>query len=410
MDRRRYLATLAAGATFAGCTGLGGDDSGDSTDPDVARVTNERDGPEPSSESTPSGPETTGGDKTVTATSVEAATIPTDYGLPIPRENLHRVVREDAIPAITEPAFARDWSGAGGDDEEFALNDGDRVIGVERGGLTRAYPLRVLNWHEVVNDEMAGPVLVTYCPLCGSGVTAERRVAGEATRFGVSGLLWNSDLVMYDRLTGSLWSQLLGTAIHGPRTGDTLQFIPSNLTTWGAWRESHPETSVLLPPPASETVGEGERGIRSYAENPYVGYDENEAIGVGYNEFEDDRLHPKAIVLGVRHDGRTKAYPLGEIGENTTVNDTVAGLPVVVTTTAEGSMSAFERRVNGEVLVFENAGDRHIRAGGSRWEKLSGRALDDPLEGATLTRANERSELFWFAWVEFFPNTSVYRR
>jgi hypothetical protein len=73
-------------------------------------------------------------------------------------------------------------------------------------------------------------------------------------------------------------------------------------------------------------------------------------------------------------------------------------------------MSAFERRVNGEVLVFENAGDRHIRAGGSRWEKLSGRALDDPLEGATLTRANERSELFWFAWVEFFPNTSVYRR
>jgi hypothetical protein len=136
------------------------------------------------------------------------------------------------------------------------------VLGVEHDDRARAHPLRVLNHHEVVNDEFAGPLAVTYCVLCGSGVVFERRVTGEPTTFGVSGRLWRSDLVMYDGLTDSLWSQLAATAIRGPRTGDRLTLVPSSLTTWGKWRSAHPETRVLLPPPHSGTVGRYDRAGR----------------------------------------------------------------------------------------------------------------------------------------------------
>jgi hypothetical protein len=389
MNRRRYLAMLAAGASLAGCSGRSSDGSAegetaDGTESETATGT-PRDG----------------------ATPVGTATVPSEFELPIPRDELNRGAPKDRIPAIVDPAFASDWSDVTGGGRDLSLSAEDRVIGVERDGEARAYPLRVLNWHEVVNDDFAGPLLVTYCPLCGSGVTAERLVDGEVTRFGVSGLLWNSDLVMYDERTESLWSQLLGTAIRGPKTGTTLSFVPSSLTTWDAWRESHPDTEVLLPPPDSGTI-QGP-GVRDYARNPYVGYDENDTIGIGYNDYYDRRLHPKAMVIGVRHDGRSKAYPLSEIGDDATVNDAVGGLPVVVTTTGDGSLSAYERTVDDERLIFENDGPRHVRAGGSRWEKVSGRAVDGPYEGTTLVRANDRTELFWFAWVDFYPDTDLYR-
>jgi hypothetical protein len=309
---------------------------------------------------------------------------------------------QDGIPAITDPAFADDWS-----DADATLEDDERVVGVARGGEARAYPLGILDWHEVVNDSFGGPLLVTFCPLCGSGVTAVRRVDGEETRFGVSGKLWRNDLVMYDAKTGSLWSQILATAIRGEETGTTLDLVPSTLTTWGAWREAHPGTSVLLPPPASGTV-QGDVS-RNYETDPYAGYEDDRRIGISTEEFDDDRLHPKAQVVGVASDGVARAYPFQRVSEGGgVVNDRVGDLPVVVSVDAADGLVAYDRRVDGETLSFRADGERHLAAGGWRWERTTGRAVDGPHEGTTLTRANGRSQMFWFAWLDFHPDTEVY--
>lgn len=322
-----------------------------------------------------------------------------DVELPVPESELARGAAKDTFPSITEPAFGPDWSGVAPD-----LVDENLVIGVERDGIARAYPLKMLNLHEVVNDLLGGPLLVTYCPLCASGIVADRTVNGEVLTFGVSGLLWRSDLVMYDEGTGSLWSQLLAQAIRGELTGTQLALYPSTITTWGQWRESHPGTEVLLPTPVSKTI-RGEVHLH-YDQSRYAGYDTSRRIGIGTHGETDDRLHPKTQVIGVAHDGVARAYPLTALAKTGVVNDTVGGLPVVVAA-VDTTLVAYERRVGARVLTFERDGDRLV-GGGSRWDPLSGRALDGPDEGERLTIANDRSPMFWFAWVDFFPDSEIY--
>ena len=399
MERRGYLSLLAAGAfgTASGCLdALGGR----------------------SRTSTSSG---------------------TEVDLPVPGSALHRATERDTIPAIVDPAFARDWSGLEitvasaplRESVEPRLSPESPVIGVEREALAstergespaasddraRAYPLSVLDWHEAVNDRLGGPLLVTYCPLCGSGVVAERRVDGVVTSFGVSGLLWRGNLVLYDRATGSLWSQLLGQAIRGPRTGERLRLLPSRLTTWGEWREGHPDTEVLLPPPRSDTL-RGPDATFDYTIDPYLSYDTSAEIGAGKTEFADDRLHPKAPVVGVASEppastergGEARAYPLTAVEPLRAVNDTVGGRPVVVAVTPDRSLVAYDRRVDGRTLRFLPVGRGEMRAGGSRWRLATGRAVDGPHEGQRLSPATERSSMFWFAWVTLHPDTDVFR-
>lgn len=321
----------------------------------------------------------------------------------VPRSELQRGARKDAIPAITDPAFGDDWA----DVDAAALQDTNDVIGVVRDGEARAYPLRILNWHEVVNESFGGPLLVTYCPLCGSAVVAVREAGGETTRFGVSGLLHKNDLVMYDRATGSLWSQIEAQAINGELVGEKLQLVPSSFTTWGEWTAEYPDTGVMLPPPESGTITDA--APRDYDKDPYGGYEYSGRIGIG-GSYDDDRLHPKATVLGVARDDEARAYPLDRvIGAGGVVNDEVGGTPVVVAVTGDrdGSLVGYERRVDGETLTFEKDGAVLV-AGGSRWDPLTGRATDGPHEGATLAVANERSPMFFFAWLEFYPETTVY--
>jgi hypothetical protein len=248
---------------------------------------------------------------------------------------------------------------------------------------------------------------VTYCPLCASGVVADRTVEGEALTFGVSGLLWRADLVMYDEATGSLWSQLLAKAIRGELTGTDLALYPSTTTTWGQYREAHPDAEVLLPPPDSNTV-RGRLNI-SYQRNPYLGYESSRRVGVGQTEGIDDRLHPKTRVIGVAHDGVARAYTLETLAKEGVVNDTVGGLPVVVAI-AGTTMVAYVRRTGGRTLSFERDDDDVLVGGGSRWDVVSGRAFDGPFEGRTLEPANARSPMFWFAWADFYPDTDIYGR
>jgi hypothetical protein len=197
-------------------------------------------------------------------------------------------LKPDLIPAIAEPVFGRDWSDPR-IPETFlrtgGLTDDRQVVGIERDGVARAYPLAILRRNEVVNDSLDVPVLVTYCPLCRAGLVARREVEGEETIFGVSGLLWKppdayaaaseadgdvfvageglgedpsirntGNLVLYDLATRSRWSQLVARAICGPLTGTDFEILPSTVATWGEWRAAYPETEVLLPPPISGTL------------------------------------------------------------------------------------------------------------------------------------------------------------
>jgi len=334
--------------------------------------------------------------------------------LPVEDSQLQRGAGEDAIPAIVDPVFRRDWSGLtveytdpfnGQQTIEPRLDPDDTVVGVTRDGEARAYPFRVLNWHEIVNDEFGGPLLVTYCPLCRSAVTAARRVDGEATVFGVSGLLYRNALVMYDEATDSLWSQLAARAIQGPMTGESLDLEQTTITTWETWQAEHPGTVVLRPPPESSTVV-GTDATRNYNDNPYEDYNETSRTGLA-GDFDGGRLDAKAEVIGIANNGVARAYPASTLESEGVVEDSVGGLPVVVTTTAEGTPVAWVREVDGEVLSFSGDGS-HLSAGGSRWRRTTGVAVDGPYKGRQLAQANAISSHFWFAWLDIHPDSELY--
>jgi hypothetical protein len=340
----------------------------------------------------------------------EARTVagPGDVTLPVDGSEMRTMVPPDHIAAITEPAFADDWSDL--DIPEGAelpgLVDETAVIGVERDGRARAYPLAVLDWHEVVNDSFGGPLLVTYCPLCGSAVVAERTVAGSATLFGVSGKLYRGDLVMYDAATESLWSQLLATAIQGPRTGDRLSILPSRLTSWGSWREAHPDTEVLLPPPHSNTV-RGRDATAPYFNSKYNYEEQNQLIGY---DSEHGDLTPRTLVVGISHGGVARAYPYPTVRDEGVINDRISGLAVVVTVTPDGGLAAYDRRVQGTVRTFAAADGAHLTAAETRFERTTGEAVAGQLAGTTLRPATDVPPLFWSGWESFHPDTEVYGR
>ena len=202
----------------------------------------------------------------------------------------------DGIPALDHPATLpvaqADWR-----------ND-ERVLGVVAGGEARAYPVAILNWHELVNDTLGGePILVSFCPLCGTGLVFDRRVAGKARRFGVSGLLYRSDLLMYDRDTESLWSQISAHAVTGPLIGKRLRLLRGRMDEWGRWRRDHPETTVL-----SRETGHG----RDYDRSPYGGYAKSSKVM--FPVAVDRRYHPKMPTLGLRIPGEgSRAYPASEL-------------------------------------------------------------------------------------------------
>ncbi|HXV75625.1 MAG TPA: DUF3179 domain-containing (seleno)protein [Candidatus Polarisedimenticolaceae bacterium] len=213
--------------------------------------------------------------------------------LDVPRETLAASgFAKDGIPALVDPAVMRG-------DAVRALNDSrrgkylvsdDRVIGVVLDGQTRAYPLRVLNWHEVVNDTLAGrPIAVTYHPLCDGAVVFDREVAGEVVEFGVSGLLSDSNLLMFDRRADaeeeSLWSQLLARAVAGPAAaaGHRLDVLPASLARWDVWLDTHPDTTVLEPEP---------RLFERYERNPYGNYFLTGRLRFPADPLPPDGSHP----------------------------------------------------------------------------------------------------------------------
>jgi hypothetical protein len=194
---------------------------------------------------------------------------------------------KDGIPPIDDPKFI---SVA----DEADLSDRDPVIGLNINGDARAYPLRVMTWHEIVNDKVGGtPVTVTYCPLCNAAIVFDARVNGEALSFGTTGKLRNSDLIMYDRKTESWWQQFIGEGIAGAYTGQKLKLVPARLESWKEFRDRHPDGKVLVP---------NSPHFRSYGRNPYVNYD-IAASPFLYNGSMPHGIEPMARVVVIRRDG-----------------------------------------------------------------------------------------------------------
>ena len=262
---------------------------------------------------------------------------------------------KDGIPALHEPQFIPASAAS-------FLRPDDRVIGIAHDDEAKAYPIRILNWHEVVNDVLGSePIVVTYCPLTASEVVYERSVDGEALSFGVSGRLYRSNVLMYDQQTNGLWSQLKEEAVTGERTGTRLPAIPSETTTWADWRARHSQTLVLSP-------DTGHR--RNYARDPYRGYHTSPKVMFPLERI-DGRLPLKERVLDLRVGDQVKAYPLRSLAQVDRVHDQLGGKRIRIEYAAEPDRaSAIDRDSN---------------------ESLPGIVV------------------YWFAWAAFHPDTAIWQ-
>ncbi len=314
----------------------------------------------------------------------------------------------DGIPPIDEPSFeaaeAVTW-----------LEPDEAVLSLTVEGETRAYPLRIMTWHEIVNDTVAGvPVAVTYCPLCNSGVAFVRKAGGRVLTFGTSGMLYADNLVMYDRQTESLWPQLTGEAAIGVLTGQRLDAIPMGTVAWSDFREGHPESLVL-----SQDTGFDRR----YGANPYVGYDNpNGGLLFGLPDDPDQRLPIKQRVIGLAAGSASVAVvrvglegrgPLDvRVGRGVLTLWHLPGqrsaldAPDIADGDDIGTVRVFDPVVEGRRLHFTRR-DRLFRdeETGSLWNIL-GRSVRGPLKGSVLSPA-EHLDTFWFAWATFHPDTTL---
>ena len=334
----------------------------------------------------------------------------TDFSLhTVEFSEIRTVIPRDNIPAIDAPKFVSVGAAAGW------LEDVEPVVALDIAGDARAYPLQILTWHEIVNDEVGGvPVAVTFCPLCNSAIAFNRRFDGDVLDFGVSGNLRNSDLIMYDRQTHSWWQQFTGEGIVGRYAGGQLEHLPSLLVSFADFRAAYPEGRAL-----SRDTG----FARQYGRNPYVGYDTTKGNPFLFGGALDDRLTPVERVIAVSVNGVDAAFPLGILQEERVINYTVGGRDIVALfkfgaasaldaasiagSRDVGSAAVFDANLNGRKLTFGVEGNRIVDAEtGSVWSIL-GSALEGELAGESLTPLVHGNH-FWFAWAAFKPDTLLY--
>ena len=261
----------------------------------------------------------------------------------------------DGIPAIDNPRFITP------SEADFMQGD-DEVVSVTFGNETRTYPLRILVRHEIVNDEIAGqPIAITYCPLCGTAMVFSRRVGERTLDFGVSGLLYQSDVLMYDRQTESLWSQLRMEAVSGSLVESPLTWLPSEQQTWAAWKKRHPQGRVL----STETGFQ-----RNYTRPAYAGYKKSpdNIFPVPSTRTE---LPKKEWVVGVIINGVPCAYPIQQLIASKSISDEVNGIVLEISYDAASMQVEVIERASGKVLPAV--------------------------------------KVYWFAWQAFYPETKLWQ-
>lgn len=266
---------------------------------------------------------------------------------------------KDGIPSVDRPKFISI------SEASKTLSDSEPGIALEFNKVSRFYPFQILVWHEIINDTIDGQrALVTYCPLCLSGIVFDPLVDGERVEFGTSGKLWNSNLVMYDRKTDSLWSQILGESILGEMTGAMLPVLPSDQIRFGDWKKLHLNGQVL-----SRNTG----AIRFYGQDPYGDYYTSPGTYFPVNKT-DTRLSEKEFVLGIVVNGKAKAYWPSAIKKVGRAEDSFQGKTIVV---------QYEKDIDAARLFEKNS-------------------------NGTLERINPFGA-FWFSWVAAHPDTELYR-
>lgn len=324
--------------------------------------------------------------------------------------------QRDGIPPIDHPRFES------ADQADRWLDDRHPVVVVQLGGQIRAYPLGILIWHEIVNDEVAGlPVTVTYCPLCNTALVFDRRLGGRVLDFGTSGRLRMSDLVMYDRQTESWWQQAVGEAIVGELTGMRLEPVSANTHGWATARELYPGVEVL-----SRNTGFPEyEASGRYGQNPYAGYDSRSGPYGGFFSGKIPGDLPAMERVAALDIGDGWAIGFEALSDRGAVNETLGGVDFVVLWDSGaasavdrrsvaggrdiGQSAVFDRHLEDRVLTFEHRDGRfRDRETGSSWN-LAGAAVSGPLEGKRLTPIPHGNH-FWFAWVAFRPDTDLWRR
>ena len=312
---------------------------------------------------------------------------------------IRSVLPKDAIPSIDDPVF----------DNEYFGEDDDLVIVVE-SMPPRAYPIRILHYHEIVNDELPNgdPIVVTWCPLCGSAVVYDRGVENQTLTFGVSGKLADDDLVMYDRQTESEWKQSLGRCIAGPLEGTELEILPAPIMSWNEFRREYPDGLVLQPTGTKSEVAsnDDEPAPIDYDAEPYERYFAADGFGLmAHREGESDRdwdrsdLGPKTVVLGIERNGEAVGFPLPVIQRMDGVVHATVGRTDIVVFAVEGELHAFEN----PGYRFDSQ-DGEFLADGTAWNGLTGKAAD----GRELTRIPAR-RLFAFTWQDDYGPDAFYR-
>lgn len=271
------------------------------------------------------------------------------------KDILHGGPPRDGIPAIDKPSYLPA-------SQVNYLRDNDLVLGLTHNGVARAYPIRILVWHEIVNTEFDGePVVITFCPLCGTGLAFSSRLGDRSLNFGVSGLLHNSDLLMYDRQTESLWSQIPGKAVTGPLAGKNLERLAVMHLPWKEWLAQFPDSLVL----AINTGFD-----RDYTRAPYQGYEKTSRLFFPVSK-QDKRYTAKTWVLGLEQDGIAKVWPFPELAKTSgRIEDTFAENPVEI-----------------------------------RYDHKQKTASAHDADGNLLPAIRA----YWFAWYGFYPHTEVYK-
>ncbi|MDQ3633224.1 MAG: DUF3179 domain-containing protein [Acidobacteriota bacterium] len=317
---------------------------------------------------------------------------------------------KDGIPALVDPKFvsleeAGKW-----------LGEKEPVISLVIDGEARAYPLQILIWHEIINDEFNGvPVAVTFCPLCYSAIAFDRRLDGKTYNFGVSGMLRHSDMIMFDRETESWWQQITGEAIVGDLTGKELKQIPAQIVGFGQFAEAFPKGLVV-----SRETGYN----RDYGRNPYVGYDEIGKAPFLFRGKLDDRLPPMEKIVVVEIGGVSKAYPRTITRKMRVINDEIKSNSIVIfhndgansaldagrisDSKDIGATGVFDSEIDGKVLTFNFADGVFIdKETNSKWN-IFGKAFAGKLKNKQL-KPIKHGDYFAFAWLTFRPKTEIYR-
>jgi hypothetical protein len=304
---------------------------------------------------------------------------------------------QDGIPSIDHPQFTR------ASDTTY-LAASDRVVGVFVNGQYHAYPHRILDSHEVLNDAVDTDAFVlSYCPLTGSALAWDVVDDATDTEFGVSGLIYNSNLILYDRASGSRWSQMLQQSVWGERSGTRAEQIQIIETSWQTWLSMYPDSLMLT----------RDTGVtRSYNVYPYGNYRTNSDLLFPVAE-PDNRLHPKRRVIGIHSNTASKAYQIDSFGTTTqTINDHFDGNPIVVVGNSDLDFAAiYSRELNdGTILEFSTVPNQlpvvMSDSEGNNWD-IFGNAVSGPRTGVQLERTTSFTAM-WFAWAAFFENTEIH--